>query len=799
MRLINYKKSGARFVNELSIEPLLDAHGTVTHFRGVLKEINDPNLLSTSVSQSQTTTTTAAAAAAVQGLGSVSSRALAHTLGQQGVSTITQPPPAVPSPAVRGGTAAATAAAAAAAAAAGVTTQGVHAAPMSGLQEWPACTTTAGCSSCAQSTRPGCSSVVSVADAFPIRGAMGAAGASSSAGACSCACAGPQSSSSALPTKEGGGGGGRDGAGGGGGVNEKLLSRDAFPLHTLNNHPVAPVLLRMLQLNSCTSGAAADGSVASGISPGGGVGQLSSRETLAMLQGATAGGSSALLGGFGGGGASSSFSQHGTGAVSGAAGAVGSTHPYSTQVGSSLYGLGTHSTIGLPQPHAYPISAMSGHHPSLPAPLGGPPIPVNTNTGGPVTNPGQGFPGQGQVPAQRTTQAFSMASAQALQPGPPGGPAQGAAGGQPQAPQPITMPNAGASTSATSQHPSPQTASGAPGSGGDGSGGREGGQTGTEFLAAVAGQGVITSCSNPTGYYGVGPGGGDGSAAEAAAAGSSSGSSGGGGGAVMGASAGRKRPCACGQSTCPACSGGPSSCPACSGGPSSTQGQQPASKSDQKGASCSSGGGGGGKGAATTLPPPPGGFSWPRRATTDAGGGGGGGSGGPGGDLVASLSNTSLQQLAAAFSRSANRGDSGSGSGDGEASGAGEIGGAGGIGEGHPTDPSRLSPPEPSWARAFSCFGMPTSGSGGTPGSGGHGGGSCGSGKRSSPPGGSIAQAMALSGASLASLVQGGSGGSAAGAEDMGMNLGDASEMQLDGILDMLDNWDQFEKPPGSN
>ena len=58
---------------------------------------------------------------------------------------------------------------------------------------------------------------------------------------------------------------------------------------------------------------------------------------------------------------------------------------------------------------------------------------------------------------------------------------------------------------------------------------------------------------------------------------------------------------------------------------------------------------------------------------------------------------------------------------------------------------------------------------------------------------------MALSGASLASLVQGGSGGSAAGAEDMGMNLGDASEMQLDGILDMLDNWDQFEKPPGSN
>ena len=29
-----------------------------------------------------------------------------------------------------------------------------------------------------------------------------------------------------------------------------LLSREAFPLHTLNNHPIAPVLLRMMQLNT---------------------------------------------------------------------------------------------------------------------------------------------------------------------------------------------------------------------------------------------------------------------------------------------------------------------------------------------------------------------------------------------------------------------------------------------------------------------------------------------------------------------------------------------------------------------
>ena len=42
-------------------------------------------------------------------------------------------------------------------------------------------------------------------------------------------------------------------------VGSKLLSRDDFPLHTLNNHPIAPVLLRMLQLNNSTTGAS-DGS-----------------------------------------------------------------------------------------------------------------------------------------------------------------------------------------------------------------------------------------------------------------------------------------------------------------------------------------------------------------------------------------------------------------------------------------------------------------------------------------------------------------------------------------------------------
>uniref|UniRef100_A0A7S0NTF9 Uncharacterized protein n=1 Tax=Calcidiscus leptoporus TaxID=127549 RepID=A0A7S0NTF9_9EUKA len=46
---------------------------------------------------------------------------------------------------------------------------------------------------------------------------------------------------------------------------ELLLSREAFPLDTLNNHPVAPVLLRMLQLNSSAGLQVAGGNKASPI------------------------------------------------------------------------------------------------------------------------------------------------------------------------------------------------------------------------------------------------------------------------------------------------------------------------------------------------------------------------------------------------------------------------------------------------------------------------------------------------------------------------------------------------------
>jgi len=41
------------------------------------------------------------------------------------------------------------------------------------------------------------------------------------------------------------------------GADMMLLTREAFPLHTLNNHPIAPVLLRLVQLNRATSNSCA--------------------------------------------------------------------------------------------------------------------------------------------------------------------------------------------------------------------------------------------------------------------------------------------------------------------------------------------------------------------------------------------------------------------------------------------------------------------------------------------------------------------------------------------------------------
>jgi len=61
-----------------------------------------------------------------------------------------------------------------------------------------------------------------------------------------------------------------------------LLSREAFPLDTLNNHPVAPVLLRMLQLNS-SAGLQVPPGGNKAVDEAGGVGEKSS-SSLASLE-----------------------------------------------------------------------------------------------------------------------------------------------------------------------------------------------------------------------------------------------------------------------------------------------------------------------------------------------------------------------------------------------------------------------------------------------------------------------------------------------------------------------------------
>ena len=52
---------------------------------------------------------------------------------------------------------------------------------------------------------------------------------------------------------------------------------------------------------------------------------------------------------------------------------------------------------------------------------------------------------------------------------------------------------------------------------------------------------------------------------------------------------------------------------------------------------------------------------------------------------------------------------------------------------------------------------------------------------------------LEATGSSRFVLVGAAASGGVVGADD----LGDAAEMQLDGILDMLDKWEQFETPDG--
>ena len=192
VQLVNYTKNGERFLNELTIEPLRNQAGEVTHFIGSL----NPVLLPASMSA-------------------------AHSplCGTLAADKLEKPPAALRH---RG-------------------------------------------------------------ESSPARGAQGAAER-----------AGPSAAGVSLPAAAVGAG--MPGAQGSaapqaGAEYTDLLSRGSFPLHTLNHHPNAPVLLRMLQLNNCSMGRASfpgrslDSQAASqpgGPSPRAGEWQLSAERAAVM-------------------------------------------------------------------------------------------------------------------------------------------------------------------------------------------------------------------------------------------------------------------------------------------------------------------------------------------------------------------------------------------------------------------------------------------------------------------------------------------------------------------------------------
>ena len=192
VQLVNYTKSGERFLNELTVEPLRNQAGEVTHFIGSM----NPVLLPASMSAAQS-----------------------PLCGTLAADKLEKPPAALRH---RG-------------------------------------------------------------ESSPARGAQGAAER-----------AGPSAAGVSLPAAAVGAG--MPGAQGsaapqGGAEYTDLLSRGSFPLHTLNHHPNAPVLLRMLQLNNCSMGRASfpgrslDSQAASqqsGMSPRGGEWQLSAERAAVM-------------------------------------------------------------------------------------------------------------------------------------------------------------------------------------------------------------------------------------------------------------------------------------------------------------------------------------------------------------------------------------------------------------------------------------------------------------------------------------------------------------------------------------
>lgn len=157
VQLVNYTKNAERFVNELTIEPLINQTGEVTHFIGTLSPVMRPASMS---------------AANVQLCGALAADK---------------------------------------------------------LESFPV------------------SAARNRGESSPGRGAQGAAERVAPSAAVSGASA-AGASGAGMP--------GAQGAGAPQAEYTDLLSRGSFPLHTLNHHPNAPVLLRMLQLNNCSMGRA---------------------------------------------------------------------------------------------------------------------------------------------------------------------------------------------------------------------------------------------------------------------------------------------------------------------------------------------------------------------------------------------------------------------------------------------------------------------------------------------------------------------------------------------------------------
>lgn len=278
VQLVNYTKSGNSFVIELTIEPLFDSQGTVTHFRGTLRLVGTPyefsssspgtaslraastnSALSLSMTFSEPTNAQCSHGAYSAYVGQPSVSHIGGTCGhlwhEEGVEgSLKHGTPAVMTnaidqPASGTGTGDTTAMGGTGSLANSGSSQLTVNTSQAAYQRPPPAPDASRLEPTIRPTqldwthRP-----PNVAGALPANSAPSPRAAAGG---------GSDSDNSTLPTKSASLASNDSSSdarmGGSGEIGEKLLSRDAFPLHTLNNHPIAPVLLRMLQLNSCTS------------------------------------------------------------------------------------------------------------------------------------------------------------------------------------------------------------------------------------------------------------------------------------------------------------------------------------------------------------------------------------------------------------------------------------------------------------------------------------------------------------------------------------------------------------------